>query len=771
MKKHGFSSDGTRYVVNDTNFIDSADSDLWNERMHMQIDHRGRVKQCVFLDPNWNEYSEKERRFYLRDDDSNAIWTVLPPHTIGNPHNKCESFEFSAGKSDIQWRQTCSRIQINLRLVVPLHDNTELWTITITNTDNKPRRASFYSCLPVGLRGGLSQSSHYDRKLNAAIHNWFPYYVQIPDYYKLKDGFLNVYCLSDTPPTAWELSLARFAGKSEMQSPEALLNKRLASPTDKWEIANERAGGIFQYARKLKPGQSFMFNLAFGPARDEAEIKKIKRRYLRPGGVERALREVENRDRQYQPQVLIETPDRDFDHYVNHWLSRRTLMQAQTIRHTFAPQGRNVIQDAMGGIYTDPTAARGWFTRIWTHQHTNGWLPHGMPFHPKAISGGINNIPHKDINAWGADALNFYMNETGDFSILEETISFADDRTKSATLYEHICLGLEWLLKDRTRRGLCRIGQGDWNDPLNMAGRGEKGESIWLCEALTAALQTWAPVMERRGEKRRAVKFRNAAAKLSEAINRLAWDGKWYARGFDDNGKPFGVSARRYGRIFLNAQSWAVISGIAPAARKRQCLAAAARMLETTAGPITLTPPYPSMDENIGKLTQKIPGWNENGSVYCHAALFYALALYLARDSQHAFDIMRALLPGYGDNTIVRAGQIPLYVPNFYRGPASGINTGKSSHNTGTGTAPWFYRVVIAHLLGVRAEYDGLIIDPQLPAKWQKARIKRIWRGATYEISIRRGRQPGLTVDGQAIKGNKLPVMPHGASCKVEAVI
>ena len=117
--------------------------------------------------------------------------------------------------------------------------------------------------------------------------------------------------------------------------------------------------------------------------------------------------------------MRIETPDREFDHYINHWQSRRSLMLARTIRYNYAPQGRNVIQDAMGGAYVR-SSSRDWFLRIWGHQHTNGWLPHGMPFAEGVQQIEINSIPHKDINSWGPTSLAFYMYETGDFGILAE---------------------------------------------------------------------------------------------------------------------------------------------------------------------------------------------------------------------------------------------------------------------------------------------------------------------------------------------------------------
>jgi cellobionic acid phosphorylase len=184
------------------------------------------------------------------------------------------------------------------------------------------------------------------------------------------------------------------------------------------------------------------------------------------------------------------------------------------------------------------------------------------------------------------------------------------------------------------------------------------------------------------------------------------------------------------------------------------------------------------MREDIGKLTQKVPGWNENGAVYCHAATFYAYGLFSVREKEKGFAALRQLLPGYAGNTLERSGQIPLYIPNFYRGVDAGRKAGLSSHHPNTGTVSWYYRTVVAMLMGVRAEADGLRLDPQLPARWRSARVWRNWRGATFEIEIRqtpgRRKSPSSTrvwLDGQELEGTLVPVQPRGTHHHVRVVV
>ncbi|MFH1732876.1 MAG: glycosyl hydrolase family 65 protein [Planctomycetota bacterium] len=766
MKENGFIDDGRRYVLRDINGIDRADAGLWNDRFGVQIDHRGRLSQCQFVEQNRGAYSDPPRWFYVRDDVTGRFWSA-PHDPVQVPP---DSFEFSAGLGDVRWAVTTDGIRVDLRLVIPRDDDVELWTATVTNVSKKRRTISLFSFLSVGSRGAMTQHAFFDPSLGGAVHKTAPYYLRYQDYYTLRERNFDIVCLPDVPPKAWEFSVADFAGRRGLHDPAQLKQRRLRSSTRVFETANEDSANIFQFAAGLAPGRSKTVNFVFGPAKDRAAMRRLKRTYLREGGIDAALKKVYRFIDASAPQVRVETPDAELNHFVNHWLPRRTQVMARTARFRLCAQGRNMIQDAMGAVYVDPDTARDRFARIWRGQHTDGWLPHGVLLRDDAEVWGISTIPHRDTNVWGPICLAFYVYETGDVSILDETVPFGNDKRKRAALYDHICLGLEWLLKDRTKRGLSRIGQGDWSDPLNMAGMKGRGESVWLSEALAFALDAWAEIAELRGDGSRAARYRREARKLTERIRALAWDGRWYARGFTDAGRPFGVRADREGRIFLNAQSWALLCGAAGPKRAESCIRSVEAMLMTPAGPTTLAPAFTHMHEDIGKLTQKAPGWNENGSVYCHAAVFYAYALYRARENDRAFDVLRRLLPGARGNTIRRTGQLPLYIPNFYRGPDAGKNAGLSSHGANTGTAPWYYRTVVSMLLGVRAEAGGLRIDPQLPSRWKRAKVWRRWRGAEFEIEIRRakGKAPlAVWLDGTLLDDNLIPVQKKGTLHKV----
>lgn len=752
----GFIDQGLRFNLCDPSRMVKADADVWNDRMYLQIDHRGGIVNSGHMRPDMSSYAQWERVFYVRDNESGQFWAV--PRCATKTFSG--DFKFSAGRSDIQWSIKLDDIEVSLQVVIPPEDAVELWQVELCNHSSRPRSLSLFSYLPVGRLSWLGQTARYDLDQSAMLFEFFPYHVKHQDYFDLKDGWNKVCALSSDTPDAFMFNAIDFVGQGNLDQPEMLSQKTLPAP-ERWADGDTDQAAIFQFDRQLEPEASCSVRLAFGPARNTDDVQRITARYMGSAGMENALSQAEARYAEHAPALEIETPDSDFDAYVNHWLPRRTLMQARTNRFMAASQGRNLLQDAMGGALVDPATSRHWICHFYSFQHSNGWMPHGMPLLEGARQLSLNTIPHKDINAWGPSAITFYLYETGDVSILDQEIIFADvPDAAPIALYEHVCRGLEWLLGDRTERGLCRLGEGDWNDPLNMAGCRGKGESVWLSEALAMALDVWIPICERRGDAERAGSFRREADALRDRINELAWDGDWYVRGFTDEGRAFGCRTDEEGRIFLNAQSWAIMCGAAEGERADACIRSVEQQLDTPSGPMVLAPAYTRMHEDIGRLSLKPPGRNENGSVYCHAAVFYAYSLYQVQRGDAAYDVLRKLLCGSEGNPLERAGQLPLYIPNAYMGTPCGAKAGESTHSPNTGTAPWYYRTVVEELFGLRGEWAGLRIDPQLPSEWKTARAIRHWRGSVYEVHyLREAGVSALLVelDGVVQRENLIP--------------
>ena len=759
-----FTPDGTGYLVLDPHLVDRADAYLWNDEMFMQMDHRGRC-QAWYMQPNLTSYAGGMRCFYVKDEETGEFWSV-PFEPV---KAEAEAFEFYLSREYLAWLVVKNGVEVMLRVVIPREDVAELWTVSVRDLTGKRRKLSVYSYFPIESARAMAWDARFDEKLGGMSYHAFPYYVKVDDYYKLRTLRNETMCVPDVAPTAWEMSAADFVGEGSLACPDALQRKRLANGYEK----QEPVACVFQWARTLQAGEAWTVNLVLAPAHDRAEMLRLKRKYLAPGAIDKAFAKVQAFYAKYEPAYRVETPDEDFNAYMNVWLPFQNLMNGRALRFNMDACGRNIIQDSMGIVLNDPASARRNFLVTWSQQDADGWLPHSVKMVPEAETSPINTIPHRDMNVWGPYTLYFYLVETGDLGVLEEKLPFSDDATE-ATLYEHINRGLEWLLADRTKRGLSRIGEGDWNDPLNMAGWQNKGESVWLTQALAYALDVWAEVAEQIDDAERAKRYRKEAEACRKAINKHCWDGEWYMRGTTDAGRRFGVKGDKEGIIFINSQSWAIICGAATGERVDTLMGSVRKRLMTKSGPMTLAPAFTKMHEDIGKICIKQSGTGENGSVYCHAATFLAWGLYGVRRAEEAFGILRLLLTNWGTNTMARSGQVPTYIPNQFFGVAMGKHEGKSSHSAMTGTTAWWQRTALTMLLGVRAEWEGLRIDPQLPAAWKHARVQREFRGAQFDIAIRRHRGvEGVQVwlDGVELTGNLVPVQPAGSKHEVTVVV
>jgi cellobiose phosphorylase len=315
-------------------------------------------------------------------------------------------------------------------------------------------------------------------------------------------------------------------------------------------------------------------------------------------------------------------------------------------------------------------------------------------------------------------------------------------------------------------RGIPLIGAGDWNDGLSAMGLLEKGESVWLGEFLAGLLSDWSEIFRRTGAPALADDFAARRAALVAALNAHAWDGRWYRRGTLDDGSLLGSAENRVGRIFLNAQTWAILNDVAPPGRAAACLAAVKEHLVTEAGALLLAPAFDRPVPEIGYITRYAPGLRENGGVYTHAATWAIAAAAKAKDAALVERLLAAIHPANKDPE--RYAAEPYVLPGNVDGPAS-PHHGRAGWTWYTGSAAWLHRVVSEWVFGVRPGWDSLAVDPCLPPSWSRAKMVRPWRGATLEIEIARGEPAGggdvsIVVDGVALATNVLepPERPRG---------
>jgi len=781
----GPSADGERYVLHSPTAMPNAGAFLWNRRMMIQLTCRGyataqfmqpepakyahapNLEARTFMQPEQPYYAHHPGRFfYLKDEDSGALYSAPYEPVRAVPTR----FAFSVGKHDIAWEVEFDGIVLELRLQLPEDAPLELWTCRVRNTSGRARRLSLYPYFPVGYMSWMNQSGAYDADLGGVVCRSVAPYQKVADYWRQRDFKDCTFLLHEQPVVGWEARQSAFEGEGGLHAPSALAAEQLGDSDARYETPT----AVLQQRLLLAPDASVTHRYLFGPAHDDAEIAALRERYLSAPGFAAAAQAHAAHLAAGRGCLAVETPDAAFDNLVNHWLPRQVFYHGDVNRLTTDPQTRNFLQDHLGMAYLSPRVARASLLHALSQQEASGAMPDGILLDERAELKYINQVPHTDHCVWLPIFLDAYLGETGDGGLLGEVVE--DRGGRPLDVAARLDAAMDWLLQARDARGLSFIAQGDWCDPMNMVGYRGQGVSGWLTLATGYALKLWSGLCARHGRLEAAARYAAAAAAVNADANRELWDGDWYARGITDDGVRFGVADDAEGRIYLNPQSWAMLAGAADAERQARLLAAVEAQLHTPYGPVMLAPPYTGMREDVGRLTQKHPGSAENGAVYNHAAAFYLHSLYAVGEADRAWSVLRAMIPGPSRADVLQRGQLPVYLPNYYRGAWREIprTAGRSSQLFNTGTVAWVYRDVIEGLFGLRGEGDVLQVRPQLPSHWPQARVRREFRGAVFEVAYRRdaaAEAMQVSVDGVVCPQAAIAGIEAGRRYGVEVVL
>ena len=262
---------------------------------------------------------------------------------------------------------------------------------------------------------------------------------------------------------------------------------------------------------------------------------------------------------------------------------------------------------------------------------------------------------------------------------------------------------------------------------------------------------------------------------MNRAANAHLWDGRWFARGITDDNVKFGVKHDAEGRIYLNPQAWAILSGAADASQRAAMLEEIEAQLYSPYGVTMFAPPYSAMREDVGRVTQKHPGSAENGAVYNHAAVFYIFSLYAIGEGERAYALLRQMIPGPDMADYLQRGQLPVFIPNYYRGAHREYprTAGRSSQLFNTGTVSWAYRCVIEGLCGLKGDARGLAIAPNLPAGWDGMQVERGFRGARFSVAIRRADVAAVQVwrHGERLPQARIDAVSAGERYELEVLV
>jgi cyclic beta-1,2-glucan synthetase len=701
---------------------------------------------------------------YIRDEASGDLWSATPL-PIREPSY---TYVIRHGFGYSRFEHTSHGISLELLQFVPLADPVKISRLKIVNRSAEPRQLSVTHYADWVLGNQRSRTASF------IITDIEPATSALMARNPWSNGFQSRVAFMDMvgKQQTCTADRAEFVGRhGSLSEPAALLSSN--------SLSNRVGGGLdpcgaMQTKISLNPGEELELTFLLGEeSSGDAAVALIQR--YRGLDLNAVLKEVTDFWDQTLGVIQVKTPDRSMDILLNGWLLYQTLVCRVWARTAFYQTSgaygfRDQLQDVMALCVSRPHIAREQILRAGARQFPEGDVQHWwLPTSGQGVRTRIS-----DNRIWLPFVVSHYLKVTEDYALLDEQLPFlvgtpltpgqlesfaAPDSTDTTVdLFEHCVRALDISLAIGSH-GLPLFGAGDWNDGMNRVGIAGRGESVWLGWFLYSALLQFAPIAEKRGEPEKAALWRKHAFGLQQAIEREAWDGDWYRRGYFDDGTPLGSVSSDECRIDSIAQSWAVISGGGEHARAVRAMSAVnAQLVSRSDGLVQLfTPAFDQIRHDPGYIKAYPPGLRENGGQYTHAAMWSTLAFAMLGDGDRAAELFSLLNPINHAST--RAG-IHRYKVEPYVACAdvysAAPHIGRGGWTWYTGSAGWMYRTAVEGIFGIDVHGDVLTINPCIPRGWSSFEITYKQGASRYRIAIENphGVSRGIvqvTLDGQEI--------------------
>ncbi|MDR2599330.1 MAG: glycosyl transferase [Oscillospiraceae bacterium] len=738
------------------------------------------------------------RMFYIND--NGTIWSpsYLPMKT------PLDAYRCRHGMGYTVFETRKNELEAELTCFVPIDANVEIHRLVLKNTSGAEKKISLVSALEFCLWNAVDDNINFQRNYNIGeveVEDDVIYHKT--EYRERRDHYAFYYINRKTD--GFDTDLDSFLGKfNGYDAPQAVINNKSGNTiAHGWSPM-----GSHRVELTIAPGESeeVIYILGYvelpnaekwdGPASKSIINKKPAKELIAKFGSSRAVVDELDKLADYWQHLLskyyTDTGDEKLNRMVNIWNQYQcmtTFNMSRSASYYESGTGRGMgfrdsCQDLLGFVHMVPERARERILDIAAIQFEDGSAYH--QYQPLTKRGNAEiGIGFNDDPLWLVGCTHAYIAETGDYSILDEPVPFDNKEGSEKPLFDHLRASFNYTLNNLGPHKLPLIGRADWNDCLNLnCFSVEPGESFQTCANIESDAESvfiagmfvfygkmYAELCEKRGETAEAAKARTAIQEMNDTVLKHGWDGQWFIRAYDSNGDKVGSHECDDGKIYIEPQGMCVMAGIGvDTGEAVKALKSTKEHLTFEYGTCLVYPTYKEYHLKLGEISSYPPGYKENGSVFCHNNPWVSIAETVVGNADEAFEIYRRTCPAYLEDI----SDIHRTEPYVYSQTIAGQEaptSGEAKNSWLTGTAAWTFVNVSQYLLGVRPELDGLRIEPCLPERFDKVKIKRVFRDATYDILIIRGDNKGIWVNDSKIEGTVVPTAKPGTTVKVHCVV
>lgn len=736
------------------------------------------------------------RYMYIRDDDSSLPDYWSPTWQPTRCH--LDTYECRHGLGYTRIRSERAGIASEINYFVPLGENLEIWSLTVTNHRPQPAHLSIFSAIEFCLWDAVDDANNFQRNYSIGeveVQDGVIYHKS--EYRERRDHFAYFAC--SEPLAGFDTQREAFLGAYRGWDAPLAVEKGNASGSMAlgWQPI-----GAHHVKIDLKPDEShrILFILGYhenfaaekfdrpgSQTINKRTVKPILSKYLQPEAADKAFMTLQAYWQGLLSKLQVDSPDVHTNRMVNIWNAYQMMVTFNFSRSaSYFESGigrgmgfRDSNQDLLGFIHLIPERAR---ERILDLAATQ--LPSGGAYHQyqpmtrlgnNDIGGNFNDDP-----LWLVLSVAAYLKETADWTILKEPVPFDNKPGSEQPLYSHLQRSIQYTLERLGPHGLPLIGRADWNDCLNLncfseapgqsfqtttSADGKTAESVFIAGLFVLASKEMEAISSRFDSADSAQKVRESRLLMEAAITSAGWDGAWFRRAYDNFGDPVGSSTCQEGQIFIEPQGMCVMAGLGiDDGRAVQALDSVARRLDTPHGIVLLHPAYTHYYLHLGEISSYPPGYKENGSVFCHTNPWIMIAEAMVGRGDRAFEVYSRINPSRREDLSDLHRCEPYVYAQMIAGKEA-VTPGEAKNSWLTGTAAYNYVAITQWILGIRPDYDGLIIQPVIPIAWTGFTAERFFRGVRYTISVERqgaGNQAQLEVNGSPIQGNLIAPPPIG---------